>query len=73
MFSHVSTLSGAEISVGERFRANFFQVEPGVLPSPFGAIILVYSLVHPAVLEQWVDSSDDHTPKDVARHLLERK
>jgi len=53
LFSNVSTLSSAEIGVGERFRAIFVQVGPGVFSSLFGAIIQVYSLVHPAVLEQW--------------------
>ena len=53
LFSKVSTLSNAEISIGEHFRANFVQVGPGVFFSLFGSVILVYSLMHPAVLEQW--------------------
>ena len=53
LFSNVATWSSAEIGVCERFRAIFVQVGPGLFSSLFGAIIQVYSLVHPAVLEQW--------------------
>lgn len=50
LFAQVSSVSNAELSVGEHFRANFVHVGPGVFFSLFGAAILIYALLNPQQL-----------------------